>query len=81
MYEGQLGEYYMSYELKRREMELAHPRAAHRRELARIDARSDGVVGRPSLPARVRLRVARAWAAVAASVSATPTPAHDRSAT
>jgi hypothetical protein len=70
----------MSNELQRREAELAHPRAAHRRELARLDALSEGSGMRPSLPVRVRQRVARTWTAVAASVAATRTTlAHDGS--
>jgi hypothetical protein len=60
MYEGLLGEYLTRYELRRREMELAHPRVWHQQELARLDAQSARSTGRPSLPARVRQRVARA---------------------
>jgi hypothetical protein len=82
MYDGLVGEYLMSCEIRWRQAELAHPRAAHQQELALLDARSARTAGRPSLPVRARQRVTRAWAAVAASVAATlSTLARDGSAT
>jgi hypothetical protein len=71
MIDGLLGEYLMSYEIKQRELELAHPRMAQRRELARLAALAQRATARPSLRTRVGQRVARAWTAVAGSVSAT----------
>jgi len=82
MYEGLAGEYVMSWELHRRQVELAHPRMWHQQELARLDAQASRSVGRPSLPVRLRQRVARACSVVGTRVFtalAQMPPAHDGS--
>jgi hypothetical protein len=64
MYEGLAGEYVMSWELHRRQVGVAHPRVWHQQELARLDAQSRRATGWPSLPVRLRQRVARACSVV-----------------
>src|SRR5262249_25976979 len=82
MIDGLLGEYLMSYEIKQREAELAHPRMAHRQELARLDAQAARSTGRPSLGTRVWRGVTRVGGVVGARVFTALTqmpPAHDGS--